>query len=36
VVKGTDYAWQGAIDGLVINSTMYDFEPFGVTAVALP
>jgi hypothetical protein len=28
--KGRDYAFSGAIDALQINSTTYDFEPFGV------
>jgi len=36
VTKGRDFAWQGAVDGLRINSTVYDFEPFGVTAVPAP
>ena len=30
--KGRDYAFSGAIDALQINSTTYDFEPFGVIA----
>jgi len=30
VAKGTDYEFQGAVDGLRINDTIYDFEPFGV------
>jgi hypothetical protein len=30
VTKGRDNAWVGAVDGLVINDTGYDFEPFGV------
>ena len=30
VGKGRDYAFSGAIDALQINSTTYDFEPFGV------
>jgi hypothetical protein len=30
--KGRDMAWSGAVDRLVINDLMYDFEPFGVTA----
>jgi len=36
VSKGRDAAWQGAIDGLRINDTIFDFEPFGVTAMPLP
>ncbi len=36
VTKGRDYAWQGAVDGLRVNGFFYDFEPFGVTAVATP
>jgi hypothetical protein len=30
VGKGTDFQYQGAVDGLRINDTIYDFEPFGV------
>lgn len=30
--KGRDSAFVGAVDKLVINTTTYDFEPFGVTA----
>lgn len=30
VGKGRDFAWAGAVDGLRINDTIYDFEPFGV------
>ena len=30
VGKGRDFAWSGAVDGLRLNSTIYDFEPFGV------
>ena len=29
VAKGRDFAWQGAVDGLRINGTIYDFEPLG-------
>ena len=36
VAKGRDYAWQGAVDGLRINSTIYDFEPLGVKIVPAP
>jgi len=30
VAKGRDYAWNGAIDALRYNGSVYDFEPFGV------
>jgi len=30
VGKGRDFAWSGAVDGLRLNGTVYDFEPFGV------
>ena len=30
VVKGRDYTFSGAVDGLRINNVVYDFEPFGV------
>lgn len=33
VGKGRDNAWAGAIDGLRINSTIYDFEPLGVEEI---
>ena len=36
VAKGRDYGWAGAVDGLRINATVYDFEPFGVKAVPAP
>jgi hypothetical protein len=36
ISKGRDFAWQGAVDGLRINGTTYDFEPFGVTEVPTP
>ena len=36
VTKGRDYAWQGAVDGLRINGTIYDFEPLGVKTVPVP
>ena len=29
--KGRDFAFAGAVDGLQLNNTFYDFEPFGVT-----
>jgi hypothetical protein len=32
VAKGRDDAWVGAVDGLRINATVYDFEPYGVVA----
>jgi hypothetical protein len=32
VAKGRDDAWQGAIDGLRINNSRYDFEQEGVIA----
>jgi hypothetical protein len=31
VTKGRDFAFSGAVDGVAINDTTYDFEPFGVT-----
>lgn len=30
VTKGRDHSWVGAVDGLRVNDTIYDFEPFGV------
>ena len=30
VGKGRDFSWSGAVDGLRINGTVYDFEPTGV------
>ena len=30
VTKGRDFAWQGAIDGLRINNSVFDFEETGV------
>jgi hypothetical protein len=30
IVKGRDFAWSGAVDGLRINSTIFDFEETGV------
>jgi hypothetical protein len=36
VVKGRDTTFQGAVDALRYNDKVYDFEPFGVTAVAAP
>ena len=32
ITKGRDFAWNGAIDGLRINDTVYDFEETGVFA----
>ena len=32
VTKGRDFSWQGAIDGLRINDTVFDFEETGVFA----
>ncbi|HKY77480.1 MAG TPA: hypothetical protein VJS45_15135 [Acidimicrobiia bacterium] len=32
ITKGRDFAFSGMVDGLVINDTLYDFEPFGVEA----
>ncbi len=36
VKKGRDSAWHGAFDGLRINDTIYDFEPFGVIEIPVP
>jgi hypothetical protein len=33
VSKGRDNAWVGAVDGLQINDTIFDFEPLGVEAL---
>ena len=30
IQKGRDFAFSGAVDGLTINTDVYDFEPFGV------
>ena len=30
VAKGRDAEWQGAVDGLRINDTVFDFEETGV------
>ena len=32
VAKGRDYEWPGAVDGLRINDTVFDFEETGVLA----
>jgi len=34
VTKGKDFAWQGAVDGLRIGDTVFDFEETGVFATA--
>lgn len=34
--KGTDHAFSGAVDGLQINSDVYDFEPHGVLMTTAP
>ena len=34
ITKGRDYSWQGAVDGLRINDTVYDFEENGVVEQA--
>ena len=31
ITKGRDQEWHGAVDGLRINGTVYDFEESGVT-----
>ena len=36
VGKGRDSAWNGAVDALQYNGSVYDFEPFGVTATPAP
>ncbi len=36
IAKGKDYQYQGAVDNLRINSTTYNFEPFGVEEVSTP
>jgi hypothetical protein len=36
VSKGRDHSWQGAVDGLRIDDTVYDFEETGVFARAPP
>jgi hypothetical protein len=35
ITKGRDFAFSGAVDQLVINDTLYDFEPLGVYAVKM-
>jgi hypothetical protein len=32
ITKGRDYAFSGMVDALVVNDTLYDFEPLGVVA----
>jgi len=34
ITKGRDFAFSGAVDGLRLNDTVYDFEPLGVVARA--
>ena len=34
ITKGRDFAFSGAVDGLLIGGTTYDFEPLGVYATA--
>jgi hypothetical protein len=36
ITKGRDFAFSGAVDGLVINNSIYDFEPFGVYSHSAP
>jgi len=36
ISKGRDYAWVGAVDGLRINNTIYNFEPYGVNTINAP
>jgi hypothetical protein len=36
VAKGRDNEWVGAVDGLRINSKVYNFEPYGVQALNVP
>jgi hypothetical protein len=36
VAKGKDYQYQGSVDALQINDTVYDFEPFGVEETPAP
>jgi hypothetical protein len=36
VGKGRDFAWSGAVDGLRVNDTIFDFEPFGVVETPAP
>jgi hypothetical protein len=33
ITKGRDQAWHGAVDGLRVGATVYDFEESGVTAL---
>ncbi len=33
ITKGRDLEWHGAVDGLRINNTVYDFEESGVTGI---
>ena len=34
LTKGSDLEWHGAVDGLRINDTVYDFEEHGVAITA--
>jgi hypothetical protein len=34
ITKGRDQEWHGAVDGLTINNTVYNFEENGVIAQA--
>ena len=34
VSKGRDYFWSGAVDGLRVNDTVFDFEERGVFTAA--
>jgi hypothetical protein len=34
--KGRDFAFSGAVDALIINDQMFDFEPFGVITTTIP
>jgi hypothetical protein len=36
ITKGRDSAWHGAIDGLRLNDTIYDFEEYGVVTQPAP
>ncbi len=36
VAKGRDDDWAGAVDGLRVNNTIYNFEPTGVQAINSP
>jgi hypothetical protein len=36
VAKGRDNEWVGAVDGLRVNSKVYNFEPYGVQVLNVP